>query len=78
VGDPASEATQALLREVNRVWRPNAILALAPAAVDGESVVPLLSHRTLRGGQPTAYVCKHFVCANPVTEVEALRGLLVQ
>ncbi|MBN8593199.1 MAG: thioredoxin domain-containing protein [Anaerolineae bacterium] len=76
VGDPASEATQALLREVNRVWRPNAILALAPAAVEGESVVPLLSHRTLRGGQPTAYVCKHFVCANPVTEVEALRELL--
>jgi hypothetical protein len=44
--------------------------------VEGESVVPLLSHRTLRGGQPTAYVCRHFVCANPVTEVEALRGLL--
>jgi uncharacterized protein len=76
VGDPAAEATQALLREVNRAWRPNAILALAPAAVEGESVVPLLSHRTLRGGQPTAYVCKHFVCANPVTTVEALRELL--
>jgi uncharacterized protein YyaL (SSP411 family) len=76
VGDPATEATKALLREVNRQWRPNAILALASETVTGESVVPLLSHRILREGQPTAYVCRHFVCANPVTTVETLRGLL--
>jgi uncharacterized protein YyaL (SSP411 family) len=76
VGDPADAGTKALLEEVNRQWRPNAVLALAPAAVEGESVVPLLSHRTLRNGQPTAYVCRHFVCANPVTVPDALRTLL--
>jgi hypothetical protein len=76
VGDPAAEGTKALLKEVNQAWRPNAILALSATAVEGESVVPLLSHRTLRGGQPTAYVCRHFVCANPVTSLEALKALL--
>jgi uncharacterized protein YyaL (SSP411 family) len=34
--------------------------------------VPLLAQRPLRGGQPTAYVCRGFVCDAPVTAVEEL------
>jgi uncharacterized protein YyaL (SSP411 family) len=32
--------------------------------------------RTLRDGQPAAYVCENFVCAAPVTSADALAGLL--
>jgi hypothetical protein len=34
--------------------------------------VPLLEGRTMLDGQPTAYVCRGFVCDRPVTEVAAL------
>jgi uncharacterized protein YyaL (SSP411 family) len=34
--------------------------------------VPLLAERPLRGGRPTAYVCRGFVCDLPVNEVEEL------
>ena len=76
VGDPNSTETQALLREIVRPYRPNVILALAGTAVSGEHTVPLLSHRTMRDGQPTVYVCRQFVCQLPVTTVEQVRDLL--
>ena len=34
--------------------------------------VPLLADRPLRGGRPTAYVCRGFVCDAPVTALEDL------
>jgi uncharacterized protein YyaL (SSP411 family) len=40
--------------------------------------VPLLADRDLVDGQPTAYMCRDFVCEAPVTAVEALRALLEQ
>ncbi|MFJ6634692.1 thioredoxin domain-containing protein [Streptomyces sp. NPDC091376] len=55
-----------------------ALLGAAPGAVvaagepDGGEF-PLLVDRPLVDGRPAAYVCRHFVCAAPVTEVEALR-----
>ena len=38
--------------------------------------VPLLAQRPLKGGSPTAYVCRGFVCDSPVTSVEELVRLL--
>jgi len=38
--------------------------------------VPLLAQRPLRGGKPTAYVCRGFVCDAPVTSVDELVRLL--
>ncbi|MEU3303981.1 thioredoxin domain-containing protein [Streptomyces sp. NPDC006678] len=55
-----------------------ALLGAAPGAVvaagepDGGEF-PLLVDRPLVDGRPAAYVCRHFVCAAPVTEVEDLR-----
>jgi uncharacterized protein YyaL (SSP411 family) len=53
-------------------WRyapPGAVVVAGPPNLDG---VPLLAHRRLLDGQPTAYVCRGFVCDRPATTVDAL------
>jgi uncharacterized protein YyaL (SSP411 family) len=51
--------------------RPGAVVVVADGPVEG---ITLLDARTPVGGRPAAYVCRHHVCAAPVTEVAALRG----
>lgn len=63
VGDPAGADSQALLAVINRHYRPHQVVAAGP---DGE-VVPLLANRPAHNNQATAYVCRQFVCLNPVT-----------
>jgi uncharacterized protein YyaL (SSP411 family) len=58
-----------------------ALLATAPGAVvaagtPGSDEFPLLADRPLVAGQAAAYVCRHFVCAAPTTEVATLRSEL--
>jgi hypothetical protein len=68
-----------LLDELRRPYRPNVITAHSPTAVEGEhALIPLLSYRTTKNGEPTVYVCRHFACQMPVTTAEALAGLLEQ
>ena len=55
---------------------------LAPAGsviLAGASDQPgfaLLADRPMIDGQPTAYVCRHFVCRLPVTSADALAAQL--
>ncbi|WP_407560791.1 thioredoxin domain-containing protein [Streptomyces sp. 184] len=51
-----------------------AVSGAAPT-VDADAV-PLLADRPLVDGAPAAYVCRHFVCAAPVTRPEELRAQL--
>jgi uncharacterized protein len=37
----------------------------------------LLADRPMINNQPTAYVCRHFVCRLPVTSVDALASQLL-
>jgi uncharacterized protein YyaL (SSP411 family) len=76
VGDPADEATRALLAEVRRRYLPTTVLALK--SPDGEAMLPLLADRGLVNGQPAAYVCENYACKLPVTTPEALAALLDQ
>jgi len=76
VGAPTDSATKSLLDVARKPYRPNIITALSPEDVPSESTVPLLSYRTLRNNQPTVYVCRHFVCANPVTTSSDVEKLL--
>ncbi|WP_299532754.1 thioredoxin domain-containing protein [uncultured Streptomyces sp.] len=54
-----------------------ALLGRAPGAVvaagePGGGEFPLLVDRMLVGGEPTAYVCRHFVCDAPTTDAAEL------
>jgi uncharacterized protein YyaL (SSP411 family) len=42
----------------------------------GQPGVPLLADRSARAGQPTAYVCRGFVCDRPVTTTTDLAAQL--
>jgi hypothetical protein len=76
VGSPEDAQTKELLDVVNKPYRPNVILALAENDVEGETTIPLLNYRVKRGGKPTVYVCRHFVCQMPVTSAEEVNTLL--
>ena len=72
VGDPSDPATRELLEPVWSSWRPNQVLAVAPADRAAASEVPLLQDRVAIDGRPTAYVCRNFACNLPVTDAAAL------
>ncbi|MBQ1092880.1 thioredoxin domain-containing protein [Streptomyces sp. B93] len=64
-----------------RALHRTALLGTAPGAVVaygtvGSDEFPLLADRPLSGGEPTAYVCRHFTCDAPTTDPERLRGTL--
>lgn len=67
---------QPLLREVWRNYLPNKVVA--PSVVhEGEAtVLPLLQDRPTLNDQATAYVCEHYTCKQPVTDLESLAAQL--
>ncbi|MFF4743057.1 thioredoxin domain-containing protein [Streptomyces sp. NPDC047980] len=73
VGAPGDDGMRNLHRAALLGTAPGAVVA---AGAPGSDEFPLLADRPLVDGKPAAYVCRHFVCAAPVTEVEALRGEL--
>jgi uncharacterized protein YyaL (SSP411 family) len=63
---------------VRVAWRfspPGAVVVAGLPDTDG---VPLLAQRPQRGGSSTAYICKGFVCAAPVTTEADLRAALAR
>ncbi len=70
-GAPGDATASPLLAPVWGRWRPFQVLA-AGAGAGETSAVPLLHDRIAIDGRPTAYVCRDFVCALPVTDPEAL------
>jgi uncharacterized protein YyaL (SSP411 family) len=72
VGDQGQLAP--LLEVVRGGYRPFQVLA---AGGEGDnSPVPLLTNRPTLGGAGTAYVCRRFVCAAPVTDPRELEAQL--
>jgi uncharacterized protein YyaL (SSP411 family) len=74
VGDVQSDEGRALLAAAREGYRPDQVIAAAPP--DRTSAIPLLIDRPAMGGQATAYVCRQFVCQQPVTDPAALRARL--
>jgi uncharacterized protein YyaL (SSP411 family) len=73
IGD--RDGADVLRREVHGRLLPAAVtVSAAPGA--GADVTPLLADRALVDGKPTAYVCEHFACRQPVTTPEDLRAQL--
>nr|WSX50080.1 thioredoxin domain-containing protein [Streptomyces sp. NBC_00974] len=70
VGHPQDPARAELHRVALLGTAPGAVVATGlPRAADGSGgEFPLLADRTLVGDVPTAYVCRHFVCARPTSD----------
>jgi uncharacterized protein YyaL (SSP411 family) len=62
-----------LLAETWRRYLPNKVVA---AGTDPVEITPLLQNRPMIGNLATAYVCEHYTCQNPVTDVSSLAVLL--
>jgi len=75
VGSPGSPDRLALERVAWLGATPGAVVALGDPGA-GPEVVPLLLDRPLLAGRATAYVCRHFVCAAPVTSATELARLI--
>jgi len=75
VGEPSDPAATALVREVSTRIVPGSVLLSAAPSV-GTELSPLLQHREMLDGAPTAYVCRDYACELPVTEPDALRAQL--
>jgi uncharacterized protein len=78
VGARDSGATQALEAVAARMYLPGAVqVSVAPdASASFAARLPWLSAMTMRGEQPTAYVCRDFACQEPVTQPDALASQL--
>ncbi|MGW2344991.1 thioredoxin domain-containing protein [Streptomyces sp. NPDC001661] len=71
----------AVVGEVGGRLHHAALTGTAPGAVvaageEGGGELPLLADRPLVDGREAAYVCRHFVCDAPVTDVDELRRML--
>jgi len=54
-------------------YLPNKVVVMAEEAGDKISqLVPLLRDRVMINSRPTAYVCQHYACNQPVTTREEL------
>jgi uncharacterized protein YyaL (SSP411 family) len=73
--DSANADGAPLRREVTARLLPASVAVAAPPGT-GADLTPLLADRPLVNGKPTAYVCEHFACRQPVTSPEELRAQL--
>jgi uncharacterized protein YyaL (SSP411 family) len=67
VGDAAELGREAYAR-----FLPASVVVSA-APERGGALTPLLADRRLLDGKPTAYVCEHYACKQPVTTPDELR-----
>lgn len=77
LGEQDAAQTRLLSREIWKRYLPNKVVVSASAVDDRrEMSIPLLHGRTPVDQQPTAFVCEHYTCQQPVTRPEDLAGQL--
>jgi uncharacterized protein YyaL (SSP411 family) len=76
-GKPDAPETQAMLRVVRGMFRPQRVVALAHAGA-ATMFLPLLEAKIAEPGRARAYVCEDQRCLAPVDTPEALQAQLVR
>jgi uncharacterized protein YyaL (SSP411 family) len=75
-GDPALEATRAMLELLNKTFLPNKVLLLQPGG-EGDRVLstlaPFVEELHPINHRPTAYLCEQYICKTPITDLENLK-----
>ncbi|HXD32452.1 MAG TPA: thioredoxin domain-containing protein [Pyrinomonadaceae bacterium] len=75
LGDPSE--IDSLKDAVWEDYLPNkVVLQASNSEVEDRQLLPLLTGRKQLNNRPTAFVCEHFVCKQPVNETEELRRQL--
>jgi hypothetical protein len=75
VGEPTDPNRASLINSLWKTFRPDLVAAISDFPIPQPSP-PLLSNRKLIDNQATAYVCRSFVCKQPVNTAESLQALL--
>jgi uncharacterized protein YyaL (SSP411 family) len=70
VGHPTADDFRQLARTVGTTYVPSLVLAGAEPGKD--DAIALLAGRSMRGGKATAYVCRGYVCDEPVMNTTQL------
>jgi uncharacterized protein YyaL (SSP411 family) len=77
VGPRGNPLTEAMVMTVQQRYIPNRVLlAIEEASSGGGVELPLAKGKSCLNGRPTAYVCQHQSCSQPVTEPRQLETLL--
>jgi hypothetical protein len=77
-GDPDADDTQAMLSALRSVYLPNKVVLLRPE--DNSPITrlsPFTEAQEAVEGKATAYVCHHFVCEQPTTDIEQMLALVM-
>jgi len=78
-GDPTSQDTRALLREVNTRFLPNKILLLADGGIGQQQLarwLPFVAGAHRMKDRATAYVCENYICKLPSADPQVIARLL--
>ena len=81
-GDPKAKDTEAMLKALHKPYLPNKVVLFRPDG-NGEApspiadISPFTELQRSRDGVATAYVCRHFQCEQPTTDIDEMLGLLV-
>ena len=73
-GSMTDRATQEMVREVQRHFLPNKVVALAGGGFS--EIASLTDGKTEKDGKPTVYICENFACQSPITELQSLKKQL--
>jgi uncharacterized protein YyaL (SSP411 family) len=78
-GDPKSQDTRELLKQVNSLFLPNKILLLADGGAGQQQLarwLPFVTQAHRMKDRATAYICENYVCKLPTTDPEVVARLL--
>jgi uncharacterized protein YyaL (SSP411 family) len=78
-GDPKSQDTRELLKQVNSRFLPNKILLLADGGAGQQQLarwLPFVTEAHRMKDRATAYICENYLCKLPTTDPEVVARLL--
>lgn len=71
------EEAQAYALEISRHFLPNKVIVFTRSGDDELSgLIPLIKDKVPIQGNPTVYICEHYTCKTPITNLEDLRRAL--